>query len=134
MVRGKLFERRRSAASGGQQIVPGGEVRKPAKLCLGRIEVGDHDHALDRANIVADLLDAREQINAASVIEVAVDGDQHFGFYLAEAVQNSQSAEVSRTGRPDGAQAGASEQADDRLGNVGQIARHSIARPYAQPL
>jgi hypothetical protein len=64
-------------------------------------------------------------------IVVAVDGEQHLGLDLAEAVEHARDAEIGRAGGPDGTQAGRRQHADHGLGHVGQVAGDPVALAHA---
>lgn len=69
-------------------------------------------------------------VHSMSRVIDAVDGDERLRRYLAKAVEHRGRAHVRRADCPDRAQAGAGEQGDDRLRNIGQIGRHAIAASY----
>ena len=72
-------------------------------------------------------LDAFIQLDPLAVVLVAVAGEQHLGFDLAEAVQDTFDAEVRRAGRPDGADPGAAQGGDHGFDAVGHVAGDPVA-------
>ena len=76
------------------------------------------------------LLQAGDRLAAVEVlaaVAVAVDGEQHLGLDLGEAVDHAGRAEVGRAARPDRADRGGGEEGDDRLGDVRQVGDDAVA-------
>ena len=61
-----------------------------------------------------------------AAVAVAAHREQHLRGDLREPVDHAVRAEIRRAGRPDGAQAGRGQQADDRLGDVRQERGHPV--------
>ena len=79
-----------------------------------------HPHqVVDGLDGVSDGLRPFAHVEVLAAIFVAVAGDQHLGFDLAETVERALDAEVRGTRRPDRAEAGGGQHGDDGLGNVG---------------
>jgi hypothetical protein len=101
---------------------------------LGRDVAADrrHDHEVgqrgQRGNQIGD---HRRSIVRLAAVSVAIDGDQHLGFDLAEAVDHSHLAHVRRAAGPDRAHADGCQECDDRFRHVGQVAGHAVAARYA---
>ena len=84
-----------------------------------------------------DVLDARQRspqlrddvlaVMRGAAIGDAVAGDQHLRLDLPEAVEHGGRPHVGRTDAPDRADAGARQERDDRLGDVGQVGRDPVA-------
>jgi hypothetical protein len=66
-----------------------------------------------------------------AAVVVAVDGDQHLGLDLAEAVEHALHAEIGRARAPHRAQARGRQHRDDRLGHVRQLGGDAVAAPDA---
>ncbi len=64
---------------------------------------------------------------ALAVVKITVDGEQHLGRDLAEAVDDALYPEIGRARRPDGPAARRGQHGDRRLGHVGKVAGHAIA-------
>ena len=92
---------------------------------------GHDDGARDRRRIRQDAGDALAAVDRLAVVEIAVGAEQHLRRDLAEAVHHAADAEVGRTRRPDGAQAGRRQHGDRRLGRVGHEAGDPITRRHA---
>ena len=67
--------------------------------------VWHNNHMLDGGKLGQDLLHLRPAVEGLAAIEVAIGGDQHLGFDLTEAVEDTARAEIRRARRPDGAEA-----------------------------
>ena len=70
---------------------------------------------------------ALQAIHGLSLEQIAVRRKQDLGLDLAEAVQNPLDAEIRRTGRPGGAQAGGRQHGNNGLGHVGHKADHPFS-------
>ena len=90
-----------------------------------------HDVAQRRqgGDDVGDVLGA---VDVLAAVAVAVDGDQHDGLDLGEAVDHRADPELGRAARPDRSDRGGGEQADERLGNVRGVGDDTIARRDAE--
>ena len=89
-----------------------------------------HD-MLDAGQLGQQLRDFPGPVVRLAVVAVAVHGEQHLGFDLAQAVQHDGRPHVGRAAGPDGADAGAGQKCDHRFGAVGHVAGHAVARPHA---
>ena len=67
-----------------------------------------------------------------AAVAVAVDGEQHDGFDLLEAVEDTAGAEVGGAGRPDAADGRGGEEGDDGLRDVREVAADAVSRAYAE--
>ena len=75
-----------------------------------------------------DLGDVCSTIDVLGAIAVAVDGDEHDGLDLPEAVDDRANPELWGATRPDRPERGGGEQGDERFGNVRGIGDDAIAR------
>jgi hypothetical protein len=69
----------------------------------------------------------------AAVVVVAVDGDQHLGLDLSEAVDHAGDTELGGAARPDRPDAGRGQHGDHRLGHVGQVGGDPVALGHPEP-
>ena len=76
-----------------------------------RLQLGDHVAAVE----------------VLAAVAVAVDGEEHLGLDLGEAVDHAGRAEVGRAARPDRADRGGGEEGDDRLGDVRHVGDDAVA-------
>ena len=120
-------------ALAGGQVLP---AREPpgagGSHRAGRADQVHHDHrgqARQGGHHVVDHLGPGELLAS---VPVAVAGDEHGRLDLREPVDDAAGAEVGRAGRPDRADAGRGEQADDRLGHVRQQGRDPVAAADAE--
>ncbi|MNF55487.1 hypothetical protein D3C84_369500 [compost metagenome] len=88
---------------------------------------GHYQQLLQRRHAPEDFIELGGQVQVLAGIAVAGCGDQHLGLDLSEAVDHSLGAEVRRTGRPGGAQAGGCEHAGHRLPGIGHEGRDPVA-------
>ena len=127
MVEGHLLERRLRALPGGEQLRPARGRRHQRALGLGFHQPDD-----DGPGELRHRLDQRSHrgraVELLAAVAVAVDGDQHLGLDLGEAVDHRARAEVRRAARPDRADRGGREEGDDRLRPVGQIRGDAVSR------
>ena len=91
------------------------------------------DHGGQAGQRRGDLPDHRGPGVLLAVVGVAVAADEHLRLDLGEPVDHAARAEIRRAGRPDRAQAGRGEEADDRLGDVRQQGRDPVAAADAEP-
>ena len=121
MVERQLGEGRRRPG-GGQPVAPVERLAHRAGVAAS----GNHDQQF-RLQFFMQRLDAFIQLDPLAVVLVAVAGEQHLGFDLAEAVQDTFDAEVRRAGRPDGADPGAAQSGDHGFDAVGHVASDPVA-------
>jgi hypothetical protein len=110
--------------------VAGEHVAEPDSVGDGRrvLPGVGHDHeALDARQLLTDLTDARQRVEEATAVAVAIRDEQHLRPDLAEAVQDALYPEVGRARRPDRAQARRRQHRDHGLGEVRQVAHHAVA-------
>ena len=108
----------------------------PAQGAFGRRGVTNQVHLDDRGQAGQGRGDLRDHLGPGvflAVVGVAVAGDEHRRLDLREPVDHAARAEVRRARRPDRAQAGRGEQADDRLGDVRQQGGDPVATAHSQP-
>ena len=105
--------------------------REHARPVDVRPDVRHDDHARNAGQAADDRRDLVGQRQRLAVVPVAVDGEDHLGLDLAEAVEHALDAEIGRARRPDGAEARRAQHGDDRLGHVRQVAGDAIARSDA---
>ena len=74
----------------------------------------------------------RAAVERLATVIHAVDGDQHFGFDLAQAVDHGGGAHVGRAHAPHRADAEAGQRRDHRLRHVGQVGRDAVAALHAE--
>ena len=86
-----------------------------------RVEVADHDRALQGRQRLLEQADDVEPSVLTAPVAVAVDREQHARLDLREPVDHAAHAEVRRAARPDGADGRAGVEADDRLDDVRQV-------------
>ncbi len=114
----------------GHELLPGDRPAEPGEVGSPR-EVGEDDGALEGRHLV---LEAGEDLGAVEVlasVAVSVRGQQDLGLDLGEAVDDAGSPEVGRARGPDGADRGGGKEADDRLGDVGEVGDDAVAVPDA---
>ena len=70
----------------------------------------------------------RPAVQVAATVMDAVAGYQHLGFDLPEAVQHRVAAHVGCANAPHGAYAGAGQERDHGLGDIGQVGGHAVTR------
>ena len=85
--------------------------------------------SLERRHLALQLGDDVELVEVAPAVAIAVDGEQHLGLDLREAVDDRARAEVRRAARPDRADARDGEERRDRLGDVRHVGDDAVARP-----
>ena len=92
------------------------------------VEVGHQHDLLDCRQVRDDLLDDVTPVEILAAIAVAVDGEQHLGLDLPEAVDHRYMAHVGRCRRPDRADARYCQQRHHSLRNVRHVGDHAVAR------
>ncbi len=102
-------------------VAKGADVR----LLLG---IGYDDHLLDGGEILEDLRDPGEGIEAFALEEVSIGDEKDLRLDLSETVQDPLDAEIGGTGGPHRPQAGGGEHGDDGLGHVRHEAGDAVAR------
>jgi hypothetical protein len=113
VVEGHLLE--------GQRLVAGHEIRRPAAA----VEVAEaHDRGAD---LLGDAGDDLAAVVVAPAVAVAVDGKEHLGLDLREAVDDRARAELGRGARPHRADRGGGQEGGDRLGDVRHVGGHPVA-------
>jgi hypothetical protein len=127
MVERQRCEGDRPGLVGGREIRPQRRIPEPVERRLRRGVGHDHDRR-ERRQARGDLAQLGEAVMRLAVVVIPVDGEQHLGLDLAEAVDDALHAEIRRAGRPHGADARRREHGDDRLGHVRQIAGDAVAR------
>lgn len=90
------------------------------------------DDGAQGGQVTAQFGDDLAAVVLLAAVAVAVDGEQHDGFDLLEAVQDAAGAEVGGAGGPHGADGGRGQQGDDGLRDVGQVAADPVARADAE--
>ncbi len=108
--------------------------RFPLQRALGGLaaEERDMDHRAESGQFAAEFGDRFPAVVLLAAVAVAVDGEQHDGLDLLEAVQDAAGAEVGGAGGPDPADGGGGEEGDDGLGDVREVAADAVARAYAE--
>ena len=130
MVERQLFERdvgRREVAQEIRQRHGTVDAADVGRL----VEVGDHRDALHGRQLLHDLAELAQHVDALAAVPVAVDRQQHRRLDLAEAVEHALHAEVRRARRPDGTDRRGGEQADDRFRHVRDDGRDAVAGLHA---
>jgi hypothetical protein len=112
-----------------EKVLPGHPIAQAADVGLGA-QPGQHDCAPEPRDLVRQLGDDLEAVEAAAVVAVAVDGEQHRGLDLRQAVDHAAGAEVRRAARPRGPEAGGRQERGERLGDVGHVRGHAVGAPY----
>ena len=105
---------------GGRSRTRGGTVRGNSARPV------HHDHGGQPGQPGDDLADRLVPAELLAAVAVAAHREQHRGADLREPVDHAVRAEIRRAGRPDGAQAGRGQQADDRFGDVRQERGHPV--------
>ena len=77
--------------------------------------------------LASDLARVVQPLDFLALVIIAVGDDQHFRLDLVEALQNAARAKIGRTGRPNRADAGRRQHADDGLRSVMRIGGDAIA-------
>lgn len=90
------------------------------------------DDGAQRGELGAQFGDGLAAVVFLAAVAVAVDGEQHDGLDLLEAVEDAAGAEVGGAGGPDPADGGGGEERDDGLGDVGEVAADPVAGAYAE--
>ncbi len=122
---------------GGGGLVGGESVRKAGvgPQHLQRVaryaQVVMHDEVPHAGQGRAQFGHGGRAVDVAAAIAHAVAGDQHLGLDLLEAIEHGVRPHVGRAHAPDRAEAGAGQEGDDGLGNVGQVGGDAIARLHA---
>ena len=117
-----------SSSPSSEEVVPAG--RAPRRASRGpssryprtTVRSSDGIACLERADDV-------EPVVVAAAVAVAVHGEEHSRLDLREPVDDARHAEVGRAARPDGADARARVERDDRLDDVRDVADDAVARP-----
>ena len=112
----------------------GGErngIRQRRGDALRLAEEGHDDGALQTGKLGDDLRELLGQMDFLAGIAIAVDGEEHLGRDLAEAVDNRVGAEIGRGRRPHGTQRSGGQRRRDRLGRIGEQAGDMIADAHA---
>ena len=104
------------------------EARLPARA----VQVAEGDEVLESSDLAGDGAYGLAPVEVAPAVAVAVDGQQHLGLDLGEAVHDAAGPEVRRAARPHRAEARAGQEARDRLGDVGQVRGDAVARADAE--
>lgn len=125
VVEGDLLEDRRHVRGGQGRPVQG------AFGSLGAEQRDVHDGAQGR-QFAAQLCDHVPAVVLLAAVAVTVDGEEHDGFDLLEAVEDAACAEIRGAGRPHGSDGGRGEQGDHGLRNVREIAADAVSRAYTE--
>ena len=117
----------------GQQVRP---AQGRDRVCLRQggvgVEVVGQDDRAQAGDLSAELLDGGADVEAAAVVVVAVDRDQHGRLDLGEPVEHGAHAEVGRAGGPGSAEAGRGEEGDERVRGVADQRGDPVAGGDAQ--
>ena len=114
--------RRERRVVGDQRVEVVRRARRPgerADVGLG-VEVAQQHRVAHARQLVDQAAQHRQAVGGDAAVDVAVDADHDLGLDLAEAVEDRQRPHVGRAHRPDRAQAGAGEEGDRGLRQVGQ--------------
>ena len=125
----------RRGREGRDEIVPADRVRDvgdTARRTGHLAQVGRHHHALDGRQALDDRGELVEDRLRLAVVPVAIDGKEHLGLDLPEAVEHALHAEIRRRGRPDSTQARGGERGDDCLGHVREVSGHAVSLLHAR--
>lgn len=109
----------------GDQPVEGDGVQRAGHRIL-RSQRPDEDDAAHRRHRLAQLRHDVAPVVLLPGPPVAVHGDDHRRFDLAQAVQNAARTEVRRARRPHRTEARRGQQRDHRLRDVGQVRRDAV--------
>ena len=129
VAEGHLLEDGGSSESAAAEVSAG-----PLQRALGggRAQQRDVNDGAEAGQFAAEFGDGLAAVVFLAAVAVSVDGEQHGGLDLLEAVQDAAGAEVGRARGPYGADGGGGEQGDGGLGDVGEIAADAVARPYTE--
>ncbi len=120
-----------ACAVGGVRAGPAPAVRG-ARAGRLPVQIGREHDVLHRRQLGEDALESLAAVEVLATVAVAVDGQQHLGLDLGEAVDHAARAELRRGARPDGPDRGGGEEGDERLGDVGHVGDHAIAPAHAE--
>lgn len=94
------------------------------------VEVGHEHNVLDARQLRQHLAQHRAAVVRHTGPMLAIDGDQHLGFDLPEAVQHGHRPHVRAAHAPDSAQAGAGQERDDGVRRVWQVGTDAVPRRH----
>ncbi len=100
VVEGDALEGRLGALASREQLLPARRVAQRREVGVG-VEVGEDDGALEARHRLLQRGDRLAAVEVPAAVAVAVDGEQHLGLDLGEAVDDACRAEVGRAARPD---------------------------------
>ena len=95
------------------------------------VEVAQQHRVAHARQLLDQAAQHRQAVGVDTAVDVAVDADHDLGLDLAEAVEDRQRPHVGRAHRPDRAQAGAGEEGDRGLRQVGQDGADPVAGNHA---
>jgi hypothetical protein len=122
----------------GDLFVDGRHVRGgeggPFQGALRRLgaEQRNVDDGAQGGQLAAQFGDGVAAVVFLSAVAVAVDGEEHDGFDLLEAVEDAAGTEIGGAGRPYAADGRGGEEGDHGLRNVREVAADPIPRAYAE--
>src|SRR5277367_1029006 len=91
------------------------------------VDVGHDYDPFDAFYPSSQLANPVHRVESLAVVKIAVGDEYDFGLNLPKAIDHAFNAEVRRTGRPDGANRRSRQRADDRFGQIRQIAGNAVA-------
>ncbi len=121
--------RRARAVEHPERMVEGelGELELAGRqLPVAAGQVREHERALERRQLPLQLRHRLAAVEVLAAVAVAVDGEEHLGLDLGEAVDDAAHAELRRAARPRRADARAAEEGGDRLGDVREVGGDAI--------
>jgi hypothetical protein len=127
MIEGDGFEPRFGRL--GEQVAPSHRASREAGPVA---EERDEHQPLEAREPGDDLPHDVRAVVVAARVPIAVDGEEHLRFDLAEPVDDGAGPEVGRARGPDRAEARRGEERDHRLGTVGEERRHPVSDPDAE--
>ena len=122
MIERDWFESELSAGVGSDQVFP-----EDGRRLLGL--AGHYDRVFERRQPLLEVTHGGLPGKKLAAIRVRVHGEQDCGFDLGEAIQDRVDAKIWRAARPDGAQAGGSQERHHRFGDVRHVRNHPVAAP-----
>ena len=90
-----------------------------------------HHHPLDAGDGLHQLRGVREAVEDPLLVAVGIDGEEHRGLDLTQALGGGGRADVGGAARPEGAESGGSQHAHGRLDQVGHVGGHPVTHAHA---
>jgi hypothetical protein len=108
------------------QLLPRHSLAEPTEVRV-TAEVGQDDRALQAWHLTLQARDHVHPVEVTPVVAVTVDGEQHLGLDLRDAVHHGAGTEVGRAAQPHRAQARRGQEGGDRLSGIGHVGDDAIA-------